>query len=188
MLQGQRAGYGEPIVATLAKQLEARQGRGCSAKSLRHLLRFAQAFAYPQTVSTLSRQLAWSRFLELNLLPDALARVFFAQMCAQEHWSVRRLRERKDTRLFERTAQFKQPEALLVQALATLRASGELKPALVPKAPLRVGRSGPARTLSGKKTSKTPPPARAGRFSAGVGYCFRFVARRKRIQIDKYDF
>jgi predicted nuclease of restriction endonuclease-like (RecB) superfamily len=46
-----------------------------------------------------ARQLAWSHFLE-----DPLQRDFYAQMCAQERWSVRVLRERKDSLLFERTA------------------------------------------------------------------------------------
>ncbi|MCK9187942.1 DUF1016 N-terminal domain-containing protein [Acidithiobacillus sp.] len=57
-----------------------------------------------QIVSTLSRQLAWSHFLELIYLKDPLQRDFYTQMCSQERWSVRRLRERKDTLLFERTA------------------------------------------------------------------------------------
>ncbi|MHB1268715.1 MAG: DUF1016 N-terminal domain-containing protein [Acidithiobacillus ferriphilus] len=104
VLQGERAEYGEQIVSTLARQLEADYGRGFSGKNLRHMLRFAEAFPQAEIVSALRRQLAWSHFLELIYLKDPLQRDFYTQMCSQERWSVRRLRERKDTLLFERIA------------------------------------------------------------------------------------
>lgn len=128
VLQGERAAYGEQIVSALARQLEVDYGRGFSAKNLRHMLRFAESFPDVGIVSTLSRQLAWSHFLELIYLPDPLARDFYAQMCAQECWSVRRLRERKDTQLFERTALSKHPDQLLAQELTALREPGEAAP------------------------------------------------------------
>ena len=135
VLQGERAGYGEHIVSTLAKQLEADYGRGFSVKNLRHMLRFAEAYPDAEIVSTLSRQLAWSHFLELIYLKDPLQRDFYSQMCAQERWSVRLLRERKDSLLFERSALSRQPAELLASELAQLRSSGELTPALVLKDP-----------------------------------------------------
>jgi hypothetical protein len=117
VLQGERAEYGGQIVSTLAKKLEADHGRGFSGKNLRHMLRFAEAYPDVQIVSTLSRQLAWSHFLELIYLKEPLQRDFYTQMCAQERWSVRRLRERKDTLLFERTALSRQSEELLATDL-----------------------------------------------------------------------
>ena len=126
MLKGERAEYGEQIVATLAKQLETGYGRGFSSKNLRHMLRFAESFPDANIVSTLSRQLAWSHFLELIYLKDPLQRDFYTQMCAQERWSVRRLRERKDTLLFERTALSRQPDEVLTAELAALRETGDI--------------------------------------------------------------
>lgn len=41
---------------------------GFSAKSLRHMMRFSEVFPDLEIVSTLSRQLAWSHFLELIYL------------------------------------------------------------------------------------------------------------------------
>ncbi len=41
ILGSQRAGYGEEIVSALGRQLTAEYGRGFSAKSLRHMVRFA---------------------------------------------------------------------------------------------------------------------------------------------------
>jgi hypothetical protein len=121
VLLGERAEYGEQIISTLAWQLEADFGRGFSSKNLRHMLRFVEAYPDSEIVSALSRQLAWSHFLELIYLKDPLQRDFYTQMCEQEHWSVRQLRERKQTLLFERTAISRQPDQLLTQELARLR-------------------------------------------------------------------
>lgn len=94
VLQGERAGYGEQTVATLSRQLSVEFGRSFSEKNMRHMVRFVEAFADEAIVSTLSRQLAWSHFLELIYLKDALARDFYAEMCRIERWSVRALRDR----------------------------------------------------------------------------------------------
>lgn len=56
------AGYGEQIVSALGRQLEAEYGRGFSMKSLRHMIRFAEAFPDVAIVSALRRQLSWTHF------------------------------------------------------------------------------------------------------------------------------
>lgn len=60
VLQGERATYGEQIVSALSRQLEADYGRGFSAKNLRHMLRFAEAFPDQSIVSAVQRQLSWT--------------------------------------------------------------------------------------------------------------------------------
>lgn len=187
VLQGERAGYGEQIVSTLAKQLEADYGRGFSVKNLRHMLRFAEAYPDVEIVSTLSRQLAWSHFLELIYLKEPLQRDFYSQMCAQERWSVRLLRERKDSLLFERTALSRQPAELLASELAQLRSSGELRPALVLKDPYILDFLG----LQDRFLEKDLEDAilhELENFLLELGAGFTFVARQKRIQIDNDDF
>lgn len=84
---------------------------------------------------TLSRQLSWSHFLALLPLKEPLARDFYAEMCSLEHWSVRTLRERVDSMLFERTALSKEPDGLIRQQLAALRAQGDLTAPLLLKDP-----------------------------------------------------
>lgn len=187
VLNEERAAYGEQIVAALARQLEADYGRGFSVKNLRHMLRFAEAFPEAEIVSTLSRQLAWSHFLELIYLKDPLQRDFYAQMCAQERWSVRLLRERKDSLLFERTALSKQPAGLLAQELASLRDNGELTPALVLKDPYVLDFFG----LTDRYLEKDLEDAilrELENFLLELGAGFSFVARQKRIQLDHDDF
>lgn len=187
VLDNQRAEYGEHIVLTLASQLQADYGRGFSAKSLRHMLRFAECYPDNQIVSTLSRQLSWSHFLELIYLKDPLQRDFYSQMCAQERWSVRRLRERKDTLLFERTALSHQPEALLADELTVLRETGELIPALLLKDPYILD----FLQLNDRYLEKDLEDAilrELENFLLELGAGFTFVARQKRLQIDNDDF
>lgn len=81
ILKGERAEYGEQIVSTLSRQLEAEYGRGFSEKSLRHMLRFAEAFPDDRIVSALMRQLSWTHFLSIIYLQDSLQRDFYAEMC-----------------------------------------------------------------------------------------------------------
>ena len=45
ILKGERAEYGTEIVSTLSRQLALEYGNGFSAKNLRHMIRFAEAFA-----------------------------------------------------------------------------------------------------------------------------------------------
>ena len=187
VLQGERAAYGEQIVSALARQLSSDYGRGFAEKNLRHMLRFVEAFPDEAIVSTLSRQLAWSHFLEIIYLSDALARDFYAQICAQERWSVRRLRERKDTQLFERTALSKQPAALLAQELATLRQTGEVKLALVLKDPYVLDFLGLQDRYLEKDLEDAILRELEG-FLLELGTGFSFVARQKRIQLDQDDF
>ena len=59
---------------------------------------------------TLSQQLTWSHFLVLLPIKDELQREFYAVMCKNENWSVRTLRERKKSMLYERTAISKKPD------------------------------------------------------------------------------
>ena len=113
VLAGQRAGYGEGIVVTLSRQLVADYGRGFEEKNLRRMVQFAELFPGQDIVVTLSRQLSWSHFLALLPVKDPLARDFYAQMCGIERWSVRSLRERVDSMLFERTALSKKPDELI---------------------------------------------------------------------------
>ncbi|MBM3775538.1 MAG: DUF1016 domain-containing protein, partial [Acidobacteria bacterium] len=187
ILGSQRASYGDEIVGSLGRQLSAEYGRGFSAKSLHHMVRFAQVFPDMQIVSTLSRQLTWSHFLELIYLRDPLARDFYVQMCFQEGWSVRRLRERKNTMLFERTALSRQPDALLTQELAALRAAGDLSPSLLLKDPYILDFLG----LNDRYVERDLEDAilrEIEQFLLELGAGFTFVARQKRLQIDNDDF
>jgi hypothetical protein len=110
ILKGGRAGYGDEIVSTLSRQLQQEYGDGFSAKNLRHTVRFAEAFPDEKIVSALWRQLSWSHFKEIIYQKEDLQRDFYAEMCRIERWSVRTLRKKIDSMLYERTALSKKPE------------------------------------------------------------------------------
>lgn len=124
VLQGERAGYGEQIVASLARQLEADHGRGFGAKNLRHMLRFGEVFEAEEIVYAVSRQLSWTHLRSLIYIDDPLKREFYLEMCRSEGWSTRTLRGRLDSMLFERTALSRKPGELLTTELAALRDQG----------------------------------------------------------------
>lgn len=117
VLGGERADYGKQVVANLAKQLTAQFGKGWSAQQLRHCMKFAEVLTDKNIVSTLSRQLSWSHFLEVIYQRDPLAVQFYLKICSVERWSVRELRKQVGAMLFERTAVSKQPDELIKHTL-----------------------------------------------------------------------
>ena len=151
------------------------------------MVRFVEAFADESIVSTLSRQLAWSHFLELIYLKNALARDFYAEMCRIECWSVRTLRERIDSMLFERTALSKKPDELIRLELDALHAQGDVTPPLLLKDPYVLDFLG----LQDRYLEKDLEDAilrELEQFLLELGAGFSFVARQKRIQLDSDDF
>ena len=187
VLNNQRAGYGEQIVSTLARQLETGYGRGFSAKNLRHMLRFAEVFADPEIVSAVRRQLSWTHIKTLIYIDDPIKRDFYLQMCQQERWSTRTLQARLDSLLFERTALSRLPEELLASELANLRATDQISPALILKDPYILDFLG----LQDRYLEKDLEDAilrELENFLLELGAGFTFVARQKRLQIDNDDF
>jgi hypothetical protein len=123
------------IVPTLATQLARAYGRSFAEKNLRRMVQFAATFSDEPIVVTLSRQLSWSHFIALLPLKDPLQRKYYAQMCFAERWSVRTLRGRIDSMLYERTALSQQPDALIAQELATMQDAQRMSPNLVMRDP-----------------------------------------------------
>jgi len=101
ILREKRAEYGEEIVSTLSAQLVPEFGEGFSKRNLFRMIHFAEVFPDEKIVSTLSRQLGWSHFVEIIPLNDNLKRDFYAEMCRMERWSVRTLRKKISGMLFD---------------------------------------------------------------------------------------
>jgi len=131
ILKEKRADYGEEIISTLSIQLVKEFGNGFSRPNLFRMVRFAEVFPEGKIVSTLSRQLSWSHFVEIIPLKGDIQRDFYAEMGRIERWSVRTLRKKIDGMLYERTAISKKPEKLIEKDLAALRDEDRLTPDLV---------------------------------------------------------
>lgn len=187
VLENERAEYGEEIVATLSRQLVAEFGNGFSEKSLRRMLQFSRVFSQGEIVATLSRQLGWSHFKEIIPLKDDLQREFYAEMCRIERWSVRTLRAKIDSMLYERTGISKQPAEVAKAELAALREEDKLTPALVFRDPYILDFLG----LKDRYLEKDLEDAilrELENFLLEMGDGFTFQARQFRIQIDSDDF
>ncbi len=187
VLQGERASYGVQIVATLSRHLSAEFGRGFEEKNLRRMVQFAEVFSDEAIVVSLIRQLSWTHFLVLIPLKDPLVRDFYAEMCRIERWSVRTLRERVGSMLFERTALSKKPDELIRLELDALHARGDVTPPLLLKDPYVLDFLG----LQDRYLEKDLEDAilrELEQFLLELGAGFSFVARQKRIQLDSDDF
>ena len=187
VLDGQRAGYGEEILPTLAEQLARDYGRGFGEKNLRRMVKFAATFPDEPIVATLSRQLSWSHFVLLLALKEPMQRDYYAQMAGAERWSVRTLRERIDSMLYERTALSKKPEETIAQELATMRDAQRMSPALVMRDPYILDFLGLRDTWQ-EGDLEAAIIREMESFLLELGAGFSFVARQKRIQIDDEDF
>jgi predicted nuclease of restriction endonuclease-like (RecB) superfamily len=182
-----RAEYGQRVVETLSRTLLAEYGKGFSAKSLLHMVRFAEVFPDEGIVSTLSRQLGWSHFLEISYLKEALQREFYAEMCRVERWSVRTLRDRVRSMLYERTALSRKPEQLIRRELEALRDEDRTTPDLVFRDPYMLDFLGLLEEFS-EQELEAAILRELERFLLELGTDFTFVARQKRMTIGQEDF
>jgi predicted nuclease of restriction endonuclease-like (RecB) superfamily len=187
VLSGQRAGYGEEVLPTLAAQLTQDYGGSFAEKNLRRMVQFASTFQDEQIVVSLMRQLTWTHFIALIPLKDPLQREYYAQMCCIERWSVRTLRERIGSMLYERTALSQQPEALISRELATLHDAQRMSPSLVMRDPYILDFLGLRDTWQ-ENDLEAAIIREMESFLLELGSGFTFVARQKRIQLDGEDF
>ncbi len=187
VLKGERAEYGQEIVVSLSRQLVSEYGNSFSEKNLRRMIQFSEVFPSEEIVVSLIRQLSWTHFLALIPLKEPLQRDFYAEMCRVEGWSVRTLRQKIDSMLYERTALSKKPEELAKADLQELRSEDKLAPDLVFRDPYFLDFLG----LKDRYLEKDLEDAilrEMELFLLELGNGFAFLGRQKRIQIDSDDF
>jgi predicted nuclease of restriction endonuclease-like (RecB) superfamily len=117
ILQEKRAEYGQFIIKEIAQKLTLEYGNSFSEKNLRRMIQFSAIFSDFTIVSTLSRQLSWSHFSKLISIKESLKRDFYIEICQLEGWSVRQLKERIDSMLYQRTAISKDLESAIIAEL-----------------------------------------------------------------------
>ncbi|MCC6160452.1 MAG: DUF1016 family protein [Deltaproteobacteria bacterium] len=182
-----RAAYGEQIVSTLSKQLSAEYGRGFSRRNLFHMVKFAETFPDRQIVHALSAQLSWTHFRQIIYLDDPLKRDFYAELCRVERWSTRTLEEKINRLLFERTAVAKKPDDLIRRELAELREADRMTPDMVFRDPYVLDFLDLKETYS-EKELEAAILRELEAFILELGIGFSFVARQKRITVDREDY
>ena len=108
--------HGQQILATLSQRLTAKFGKGYTHSALTRMMKVAEVYS-EEKFATVSQTLSWSHFIELIAIEDTTKRLFYQQMCMIENWSVRTLRQKEDSMLFERTAIAAKPDDVILQTL-----------------------------------------------------------------------
>jgi len=187
ILQNKRADYGKQILQSLSDKLVKEYGKGWSVKQLQHCLYFVETFPDIQIVSTLWRQLSWSHLKEIMYLKTGLEREFYIQMCRVENWSVRTMRKKIDSMLFERTAISKKPEELAKIELKALKENDKMSPDLVFRDHYVLDFLNLKDTYA-EKDLEIAILKEIENFLIELGTGFTFVARQKKMIIDNTDF
>lgn len=187
ILANKRAEYGKQIIVSLSEQLTEKYGDSFSEKNVRRMMQFAEVFPDESIVVSAIRQLSWTHFIALIPLKQPLQREFYAEMCRIEKWTVKTLREKIDGMLYERTAISKKPDKLIKKELKGLREENILTPDFVFRDPYFLNFLGLKDTYS-EKDLESAILTEIQRFVIELGSDFAFLARQKRIQIDKKDF
>lgn len=186
ILDNRRAEYGKQIVVSLSRQLQQEYGTNFSEKNLRRMMQFADKFPEKEKVVSLIRQLTWTHIIALIPIEDELKRNFYIEMCRMEHWSVRTLRKKIDSMLYERTAISQKPEETIQKELSLLRKE-QLTPDMVFHDPYILDFLGLHDSYS-EKDLEDAIIAELQLFICELGADFAFLSRQKRITIDNEDY
>lgn len=138
-------------------------------------------------MATLSQQLTWSHFVELLPIEDRLKRDFYAVMCKNENWSVRTLRERKKSMLYERTVISKKPEETIANDIAQLHDQQKMSLEMFYRDPYILNFLGLKDTYS-EKDLENAILSELEKFILEMGSDFAFMARQKHIVIGGKDY
>jgi len=187
VLKNRRAEYGKRVIMSMALQLTENYGNGYSEKNIRRMMQFAETFPDEAIVASLMRQLSWTHFTLLIPLTTAIQREFYSEICKSEGWTVRILREKIDSMLFERTAISKKPDELIKQELKALREENTFTPDLIFRDPYFLDFLGLKDTYN-EKNLEDAILRELERFILELGQGFSFIERQKRMIIDGEDF
>lgn len=187
VLIGARADYGKAIIEDIGKELTRNHGKGFDKTALTRMINFYKSFPDFNIVATLSQQLTWSHFVELLPIKDKLKRDFYAAMCKNELWSVRTLRERKKSMLYERTAISKKPALTIAKDIAGLRDEKKMSTEMFYRDPYLLDFLGLKDTYS-EKDLENAILGELERFILEMGSDFAFLARQKHIVLDGKDY
>ena len=187
ILQNHKAEYGKNIINEVAKQLSQNYGKGFDRTAIFRMVQFYQEFPDKEKVATLSQQLTWSHFVVLLPIEDELKRDFYAAMCKSENWSVRVLRERKNSMLYERTAISKKPDETIKNDIALLMKKDKMSLDLFYRDPYVLDFLGLKDTYS-EKDLENAILSELERFILEMGSDFAFMARQKHFVLDGKDY
>jgi len=187
ILNNEKPEYGKAVIESLSQKLVKEYGRGYSIRNIRKMLKFYEYFNNIEIWPTLSAKLSWSHFVELLQIQDKIKREFYFTMCINENWSVRTLRERISSALFERTAISKKPEETIINDLQLLNKENKMTTDLFFRDPYILDFLELKDTYS-EKDLENAIISELEKFILELGNDFAFLSRQKRITIDGEDY
>ena len=179
--------YGEEVIKNLSKKLSQEYGRGYSRSNLFNMIKFYDKFNEEEIVQTLSGQLSWSHFVEMIKIEDKLKMKFYIAMAINERWSIRTLKERVDSMLFERTSLSKKPEKTIENDLKTLSDENKMSLDLFLRDPYVLDFLEMQDTFS-EKDLESAILMELESFILEFGSDFAFVGRQVRITVGNRDY
>ena len=171
----------------MSDKLTEEYGKGFNRSSVFKMVKFHQEFPVYEKVATLSLQLTWSHFVELLPIEEEVKRDFYAAMCKNENWSVRTLRERKKSMLFERTSISKKPEETIANEIEELRDDRKMSLDMFYRDPYMLDFLGLRDTFS-EKDLENAILLELEKFILEMGTDFAFLARQKHFVLDGRDY
>lgn len=187
ILDCEKAEYGKNIVQEVSEKLTQEYGKGFNRASIFRMIQFYREFPNREKVATLAQQLTWSHFIELLPIEDDLKRDFYAGMCKSENWTVRTLRDRKNSMLFERTAISKKPEETIRNEVVQLIHQDKMSLDLFYRDPYVLDFLG-LKDVYSEKDLENAILAELERFILEMGSDFAFMARQKHFVLDGKDY
>lgn len=187
ILENKRAQYGKEIIVQISKQLTLEFGSSFSEKNIRKIMQFASVFDDFQIVASAMRQLSWTHFLLLIPISEDVKRKFYLEICKIENWSVRTLKEKINSLLFERTAISNKPEEIIDKEIKNWSENNVLNPDLVFRDPYFLDFLELKDTFS-EKDLEEAIIVEFQKFISELGTDFAFLSRQKRITIDNRDY
>ena len=178
--------YGQQIVKTLSQELTNKYGKGYTYSGLNRMIKVAEIYTEEEMFATLSQTLSWSHFIELIAIKNPAKRLFYQQMCMIENWSIRTLRQKEESMLFERSSIAAKPEEMILQTLQKTD-HANLSPDLIFRNTYILDFLG----LNGYFSENDLEDAilsQLEKFVLELGQGFAFLERQKRLSIDSTDY
>jgi predicted nuclease of restriction endonuclease-like (RecB) superfamily len=187
IMRSDRAEYGKKVVQSLSSRLTLSYGKGFSPQNLWYMVQLYDTYPILHAVRGEFNNLSWTHIKNLLPVKDDLKRKFYAELCRQEHWNTRTLKERMNSMLYERTALSRLPEKTIENQLSELKENDKMTPELVFRDSyvldfLELHNSYSERDLENAILNSLE------KFILEFGKDFYFVERQKRFTLDGDDF
>lgn len=178
-----RAAYGEALLEDLSRRLTAEFGRGFTPTNLRYMRQFFAAFPNHHA---LRDELSWTHYRRLVAVEDAIARSWYLDEAASQHWSTRQLERQIEVLYYERLLASRKKAPVRREARTKL---AKVEPEQFIRDPYVLEfldlKDYPSLRESGVEQAIIE---NLRDFLLELGKGFSFVARQKRLRFDEQDF